>query len=181
MPAIRTAFAAMLILLAVSSTSEAQCNHLFEGCSPQAHEAPPDGSVIGSPSHTTCNLCPDGNPYDCHFSCFRLSSSDSSAAYNALLAAAESSDVARVISLASALGEHVRFNPRRQSIQILSCSGDGVIATLPVPGSALLAAASRLRPVEPLASLAFTVGVRFASTQPAAWSTQRPTGGASQR
>ena len=149
--------AVALLLLGASNVATAQCNDLIEGCSPQAHVAPSDGHLIGPPSHSTCNLCADGNPYLCHSSCWiGLVSPETRTGYTALLAAAGRGEVARVIAFGAQLADHVRYNTMRQAVQVVSCSGDDVVATLPISAPALIAEASKLRHMPTNTSLAFT-------------------------
>jgi hypothetical protein len=151
-----TALFVLTLVLGVSRASLAQCNDLIDGCSPQAHEAPSDGHVIGAPSHDTCNLCAEGNAYNCHFSCFGVAlSPETRAKYATLLDAASQRNVARVIALGESLGQVVRYNASRRAVQLLSCSGDVVVATLPVADPGMILAASRLRPAVVIPLYAF--------------------------
>lgn len=93
--------------------------------------------------HDTCNICP-GSVYNCHQECggFALLTRD---AMTSIMRAADRGDVGTVLLLAPIAGNAVRYNPVRQAVQIMSCSMDAVIATLPVRHPRLLALASRLR------------------------------------
>jgi hypothetical protein len=64
------------------------------------------------------------------------------------LTAAANGDAETVINLSSLLRDRVRFHPLRRALQIMSCEGESVIASLPLRDEVLVAAAKLLPPAQ---------------------------------
>lgn len=92
--------------------------------------------------HDDCAICI--TPGGCHPGC-----DDQLAArapdYKRLVAEANELDVHGVLSAAKAIPEFAFYNAARASVQVLSCDGETVIASIPVEGGLRRVAAAQLR------------------------------------
>ena len=91
----------------------------------------PSGAKVGL--HLDCRICLTQG--GCHPDCWVSSRPDSPTAtkiYASILAAARRSDVKAITTLALSLPGFVEYNAARGSVQILNCSGSGVIANIPI-------------------------------------------------
>ena len=146
----------LLIALAITSaassrTADAQCGYFGE-CSGGGHKLPQTTQSNQNP-HSNCLACIEGV---CHPVCGGGYASNPAmqAKYEAVLAAANTGDVARVIRLGEQTPGYIMYNAGRQSVQILSCTEDGVLANLPVRSQRELALAKRLPSTEGVLALA---------------------------
>ena len=141
------ALMASVLMVGTPSQASAQCTLLIYGCEQgsQNHKAQGFGSGIGAPAHGDCMLCPGSSILECHDECNpTLASAMTRSALGSAIMAAERGDVRTVLAFGALLGSHVRFNAERQSLQIMSCTEEAVIANLKLTSPVLLAAASRL-------------------------------------
>lgn len=146
---------AAIVLLAPRTTAAQDGCGYFQSCGIPDHrfDASPDNSCYAHPGcegacqggacHPVCGTCPPmfgANPILQQ----RL---------NALHAAAIAGDVDKVLSLASGVPGYDAFNVARQSVQLKSCSGEFILANLPVRNEAQRLFAMRLpTPSQMLAS-----------------------------
>jgi len=142
------------LLGARSESAAAQsCYYLTYGCEggAQNHFLSEGGAAIGNPFHSDCRWCSNEGAGPCHDSCGHgLLPSLTKSALASALAAAERGDARTVLSLSTILGDRVRFHAQRRALQIMSCSDESVIASLPLTTPALLAAAGRFAQVQPV-------------------------------
>ncbi len=136
----------LLIVLAIMSsaysrTAGAQCGYFGE-CTGGAHKLPQTTPSNENP-HSNCLACIEGV---CHPVCGGgfASKPAMQANYQAVLAAANAGDVARVIRLGKQTPGYIMYNARRQTVQILSCTEEGVLANLPIRSQGELAMAKHL-------------------------------------
>lgn len=129
---------------------------VFEGCG-SGHKVLAEVPAIIQGTHSECKVCSGQDPIDCHGECAATEdfSSLSQAAYQSLLAVANSGDLRAVLSLSRVVNGAVFYNHQRNAIQILDCTRSGVIASLNVDDKAIqevaavsLPAASSLRVAE---------------------------------
>lgn len=129
-------------LLAVGSrrTLAQDCAVCVTGCSPGAHIARSPYGIWASP-HTSCNVCPGGECDLCHEYCVGTFDALASAAYRSVLDASQRGDVSTILSLTPLIRHLVQYNVQRQSIQVLSCNGDLIIASFRLKTSAMVTSA----------------------------------------
>lgn len=95
-------------------------------------ELNPNGLSIGGFTHYDCLTCPIGG--DCHPPCtVQEEDADVQEAYRDALAAADNQDITALAQAVRVIPRYVTLNVRRQSIQVLSCSGDEVIGNIQLP------------------------------------------------
>lgn len=128
---------ALCLVVAPADSNAQQCTALIWGCSTEAHEATGSGTAIGKPSHSSCNICP-GSVFNCHSECNPSFGGLSRAAYIGVLEAAARGEIETVLALAGYLGGQVRYNESRRAVQIFDCSGESVIASLPIASAPVL-------------------------------------------
>jgi len=90
------------------------------------------GWCLSGPCHPVCSNCPS----------FGLNPLQSR--LEALFAAAAVGDLDQVLNLASDFSNHVSFNRVRQSVQLRNCTGETIVANLPVRNQAQRQLALRL-------------------------------------
>lgn len=141
--ALTTAF--LLGSLALSTPAAAQCGYFGE-CSGGEHKLPETRQSNENP-HSYCAVCVFG---PCHPICGGSFATNPKlkATYEAALVAANANDVGRVIRLATGIPGYVLFNAERQSVQILGCSLDAIVANLPIHNERILQLAMHLPPSE---------------------------------
>ena len=137
---------ATLLAVATPGSAQQQCGNLQWCGFSDSHSAAAGGSTIGQPTHSTCNVCP-GSVFNCHAECGGTFGSLENAALRSAVAAAARGDIATVVHLGPLTSGRIRFNVDRRAVQILSCVGDEVIATLPITSPRILALAVGLPPV----------------------------------
>ena len=141
--------AAAVFLVTPSAAEAQQCYRLTYGCNlpnDGSHTASGGGTSVGEPTHATCNICP-GGIFNCHAECEpTLVDRLGKEAYRSTVAAARRGDVETLIALGSLVPDYVRYNAERRAVQLLSCTGSSVLATLLVRDARLVAAAARLLP-----------------------------------
>jgi hypothetical protein len=138
--------------LALSTPVRAQCGYFGE-CSGGEHKLPETQQSNKNP-HSYCATCVQGV---CHPICGGsfVTNPKLKARYEAVLDAANASDVGRVIRLAGDIPGYVLFNSERRSVQILGCSLDAIVANLPIRNERILQLAMRL----PSSELTFAVAL----------------------
>ncbi len=106
--------------------------------------------------HNNCQYCYSTLGI-CHPSCEPDLDAAGKAAYSAIVAAARRGDTRKILKLAPAVPEFVRYNVARGAIQISSCDGKSVLASLPVrqsEGSVALRALPHTGTLGPVRSFA---------------------------
>jgi hypothetical protein len=83
----------------------------------------PGGALEAKPCHPDCGLYENS------------ACSDSSPEYLLALEAAKVGNTSGIIAYGRSLPRHVVFNPARSAIQVLSCTGGSVVASLTVSGA----------------------------------------------
>ncbi len=134
---------ALSLVMAGPKLLQGQCGpmHYFCGGDYSGH------TVIGPapsgvyPLHGECLFCVNG---PCHFGCDESLRSDPDArrVYAQAVEAASHGDATATLRLAPWSGGYVRLNEIRSAVQVMSCSGDLVIASLPLDGPAMAAASA---------------------------------------
>jgi len=114
-----------------------------DSCPPDFHYVHGGGQNNKNPHAHCWGPCAPG--VECHGVCTGSLVSNPRVYFNyqAILAAADAGDLERVLRLGTK-SEYVTFNHARQAIQIVSCSGTSIVASLPVRSSAMLTLAMRL-------------------------------------
>ena len=123
--------------------ASAQCGH-FEACA-SGHKLPPTEASNEFP-HYDCYACLEA---PCHPVCGGEEFAQAPAlrrAYEDLLDAAGRDDADSVIRLASRLPGFVFFNAFRGAVQIRSCGGSAIVASLPVSRAESIILARSLPP-----------------------------------
>jgi hypothetical protein len=92
--------------------------------------------------HSNCIICID--PGGCHSGCDDQLA-ERAPEYERLVAAAVNFDAESVIEAAQAIPEFAFYNEERESVQILSCDHETIIASIPVNDRVRRLAAARLR------------------------------------
>jgi hypothetical protein len=102
--------------------------------------------------HGECGICAGGA---CHPVCGYTFNGDfrSKATYEAILVAARRFDASAVLRLAHAGAGYVTYNHERGHVQVKSCSGDGIVASLAVNDAGLRLIARSLPPSEPVLAM----------------------------
>lgn len=137
------AMAAIVLLVPGSAGAQNPCGYFNGPCEVDGHDfvLSPENSCN---AHTDCGWCLQGA---CHPVCGNCPGSEDATdvilklSLTALQEAASAGDLDEVLRLARGLRSYVAFNVARQSVQIRSCSADGIMANLPVrnEGQRLLA------------------------------------------
>lgn len=144
-----TLAATALAVLSGARADGQTCNVGLGDCSPPqyAHTASGGGSYGGDP-HPQCKVCLVwGDPAPagiCHECPQENLSVDQRVAYSAVRLASAKGDVTQVLRLAAKTGGLVVYNQHRRAIQLVSCSGRDVIASLPIRSAAHVALAVNL-------------------------------------
>jgi hypothetical protein len=141
------------LTLAARTGTAQTCYYLTYGCEGGVanHYLSTGGSAIGAPFHSSCLWCDtmqNGGAYPCHYQCdVQFATVMAWDAHASAVLAAARGDAHTLLALRDLLGDRLRFHAGRQAIQLMSCSGDeSVIASLPVRGPTLVAAARALPP-----------------------------------
>jgi hypothetical protein len=119
------------------------CGHM-SFCDPGSYDrhkvqGPAPGDGYDQP-HGDCAYCASGFGPDCHFICLPPGGDlASNEAYTSIVVAAAQGDASTVMRLALLAPRTVRVNLARQSVQVMSCTGEAVIANLPAPRNQLMA------------------------------------------
>ena len=152
------AFALALLCLCLVSRAQAQvhpsggqgCATIeWTGCVNDHHKAPAasSGSNLVDNPHPECMYCDDIDDPSCHDACTPGSADFLVAVvYSKMLDAARRGDAKAMAKLAPMASEYVVVNEQRGAIQLLSCTGGEVIASLTLRDRVTLTAvAERLR------------------------------------
>ena len=119
------------------------CGHMYF-CIPNTYDphkvqGPAPGDGYDEP-HGDCIYCATGFGPDCHFICLPPGGDfASNEVYTSIVVAATNGDASTVMRLALLAPRTVRVNLARQSVQVMSCTGEAVIANLPAPRNQLMA------------------------------------------
>ena len=100
----------------------------------------PSGST--QDPHSDCRICIDQG--GCHSGC-NAASAEQREDYTRLVAAAEAGDIADLIRAAESAPDYAYYNSDRSAVQVLSCNGTSVIASVPLDGASRQIAAVQLR------------------------------------
>jgi len=127
---------AFFLFLAVSPAGAQGCGY-FQPCSPPFHRLDP-GPDNSCNYHWTCVSCDGEGGGACHPMC--TASCPVEFGFNPILQmklvtlqeAVAAGDVDKVLRLAPEMRSYVAYNSARQSLQLRSCTGEGVIANLPL-------------------------------------------------
>src|SRR5688572_26667875 len=120
------------------------CGYAQFTCGASQHKFSCTGASSAN-AHSDCTgQCPTGEV--CHPVCEDTFAGNTVGVetYRAVLAAANAGNVPKVLELAARLPTHVALNASRKSIQVKSCAGEFVIASLRVRSDSQLQLASRL-------------------------------------
>lgn len=139
MSAVRVAFVFALAIALSPIESDAQCGPMVSCAGTSAHRVPcPGGAPDVQNCHPDCLVCVSG---DCHPGCqdssLPLQSKETKRRFDEIVALAVTADASTVLTaeLSSPSGR-LYYNRARSAVQLMSCDGSTVIASIPLRSGA---------------------------------------------